>query len=366
MKIKFVSVFLDHSGYAQASRNVLLALLSAGIEVQTKIVSFQSGNESTGAGAEEAKNREQKNIDYDIVLIMLTPEQAVLYKENDKYNIEILFWEVLGLDNRWVEHLKKFDEIWTPSKIFADTFLHNGVNKPIKVIKQPIEIKETTKKIKIKEWDKFLFYSIFQWTERKNPKALLKAYWEAFENNNDVALLLKTYRGDFSISERQIIKNDIKNWKIEQPQKHYPKVFLVLDELSKEEINKLHNRGDIFVSAHRGEGWGYPQMEAMAVGNPIISTNFGGIHEILSDKNSWLVDYEFNNVFGMNHIPWYNNNQLWAEISKEGLKKAMLEAYNNKKLKKSKSKSAIIFVRKNLSMSKVGQEFKNLLTEIKL
>ncbi len=46
---------------------------------------------------------------------------------------------------------------------------------------------------------------------------------------------------------------------------------------------------DCFVSAHRGEGWGVPQMEAMLMGKPIISTSCGGIHEHLKDKEDALL-----------------------------------------------------------------------------
>lgn len=363
MNVKFTSCFLDHSGYAQAARSLLLAMTKVGINVSTQILTYQSDTKEFGEGGELAKKLEDKQIDYDIKLMMITPDQAALQIEAGKYNICAMFWEVLGLDRRWVHSMNQLDEIWTYGQIHSDTFKHNGVYKPIKIIKSPIEITDRReyKRLKIKGFDGFTFYSIFQWTERKNPKALLETYWQAFEGKKDVALLLKVYRANFSEHEREMIRNDINKWKQHLKLKHYPKVFLVLGVLSNKEIMRLHSTGDCFVSAHRGEGLGLPQMEAMSIGNPVISTNFGGIHELFTNDFSWLLDYKLIQVFNMIHIPFYNAQQLWADVDVKELKKSMLEAYSNRKLTIQKGKLAKDFIKDNLNMKIIGNNIlKNL------
>jgi len=376
MNIKFSSCFLDHSGYGQASRNMLRAMVSVGINVSTFMLAYnQTSMRQLDEGGALAKKLENRKIPYDIKLMMVTPDQAELQYEVGKYNICAMFWEVLGLDSRWVRSMNSMDEIWTTSQVFADTFKHNGVYKPIKVIKPFIEVHEY-KKLKVKRFiegqdpeigklKEFFFYSIFQWTERKNPKALLKAYWEAFEDNEDVALLLKVYKKDFTESEREVIRDDINGWKSELGMKNYAKVFLVLGELSTKNMMRLHSTGDCFVSAHRGEGLGLPQLEAMSVGNPIISTNFGGIHEMLTDKEAWLVDYDLTQVFNMIHIPWYNSRHLWASVDSEHLKESMLEAYSNRELAAKKGRSARAFVKRELNMEAVGKIILKELESIK-
>jgi len=368
MRIKFAGCFLDHSGYAQAARSLLLAMDKVGINITTFMLAYQQGSLNLGEGGQLAKKLQDKQLDYDIKLMMITPDQAALQREEGKYNICAMFWEVLGLDKRWVESMNKLDEIWTTSQTFADTFKHNGVYKPIKVIKPIIETsnKIQYKKLKIEGFDGFLFYSIFQWTERKNPRALLETYWQTFTGKKDVALLLKVYEADFSEFCKDKIRNDIKTWKKELGLKHYPKVFLVLDEVSTTDIMRIHSTGDCLVSAHRGEGLGMPQIEAMSIGNPIISTNFGGVHELLDNKNSWLIDYDLTQVFNMGHIVWYNAQQLWAEIKTHQLGNSMLEAYSNQKLTKQKGRLAKEFIKNNLSMQNVGNEILIKLKEIKL
>jgi len=368
MNVKFVSCFLDHSGYAQASRRLLLAMHKAGINITTQILIYQSDTKEYGEGGELAKKLEKKKIDYDIKIMMTTPDQAALQYETGKYNICAMFWEVLGLDKRWVEAMNKMDEIWTPSQVHADTFRHNGVYKPIRVIKIPIETttRRKYKRLKIKKFDGFTFYSVFQWTERKNPKALLEAYWQAFEGKKDVCLLLKTYKANFNESERERIRIDINEWKQNLKLKHYPKVFLVLGVLSNKEMMRIHSTGDCFVSAHRGEGLGLPQVEAMSIGNPVISTNFGGVHEFFDNNNSWLIDYKWCQVSNMVHIPWYNSQQLWADIDVKQLKKSMLEAYSDRKLLAQKGKLAKALIKDSLDTEVIGMDILKKLEAIKL
>jgi glycosyltransferase involved in cell wall biosynthesis len=40
---------------------------------------------------------------------------------------------------------------------------------------------------------------------------------------------------------------------------------------------RFYKAGDALVLPTRGEGWGRPQVEAMAMGLPVISTNWSGI-----------------------------------------------------------------------------------------
>lgn len=359
MNVKFTSCFSDRSGYAQAARDLLRALVEVGVNVTTEVVSFQR---SSDPGISElALKLQNKKIPYDIKIIMLTPEMAMLQLEKGKYNIEILFWEVLGVDPKWVNYMNFMDEVWTPSQTFADTFKKHGVTSPLFVLKQPSEIKKSKP---YQGFDEFLFYSVFQWTERKNPKGLLQTYWRAFQDKNDVALLLKTYRSDFSESEKEAIRADIRSWKREMPQVRFPKVYLALNELNTQEMERLHATGDCFVSAHRGEGWGYPQMEAMAVGKPVISTNFGGIHEHLDNNTAWLIDYSLTKVQGMNHIPWYNETQLWANPNYAQLAESMLNAYGDREGAQRKGKRAQDLIKKDFTYKKVGEVMKRRLERI--
>jgi glycosyltransferase involved in cell wall biosynthesis len=55
------------------------------------------------------------------------------------------------------------------------------------------------------------------------------------------------------------------------------------------ELLRLYLAADCYVSAHWGEGWGLPLAEAMAVGLPVVATNFSGNTQFMTKENSFLV-----------------------------------------------------------------------------
>lgn len=353
--IKYEAPFLDGSGYGQASRNAIQALNEVGVKFTTKIRKYSDEKKSMGKGGELALKYENCSKNYDVKIIQLTPNFYPNCVEAGKYLIGFLFWEVVGVDPMWVWGCNLMDEIWTSSYEHARVLKTFGVISPIRVVPVPMEFWDLPKD----KHDDFRFYSIFQWSERKNPKALIQNYWKAFEGVDDVVLRLKTYGANYTEREKGAIKDQINDFKKEQEQGHYPKIDLFLEEMSNDEIMNFHNQGDVFVSAHRGEGWGMPQMEAMSLGKPIISTNWGGIHHWLSNKDSWLIPFEYVNVFNMGHIGWYSTDHLWANIKSEELRKAMFEAYYNRELTRDKGRLARKLVRNTFSFKTVGNLMKD-------
>lgn len=364
MIIQFIAPFLDHSGYGEASRNTLMAMHKAGIKITTKIVSFTADKLDVGYAGNLAKKLEKKYKNYIINLIELTPDHFPVFLEKGEYNIGYFFWEVEGLDPKWIEWCNLMDEIWLPSFMFAKMFKDAGVIKPIKVVPCCLDIrllKCKSFKLPVSKKPKTVFYSIFQWTERKNPRALLETYWKTFAGIEDVALIIKTYRSNFSLEERQFIKKDIKEWKSHMKQEHFPKVWLVLEDMNLEETMRLHATGDVFVSTHRGEGWGYPQMLAMAMGNLVISTNYGGIHEYLSPREAVLPGYKFSHVQGMEHILWYNSNQQWADINLQSFSESLMMAYKSQDKVNRIAKAGQRFVLQRFNNQIVGREILKIL-----
>jgi glycosyltransferase involved in cell wall biosynthesis len=193
-------------------------------------------------------------------------------------------------------------------------------------------------------------------TERKHPLALIKAYWYAFQNKENVALVLKTYRSDYSDGEKNAIRTTIKRLKQVTPMVNYPPIYLIPNMLTNDEIYGLHTRGDCYVSLDRGEGFGLSPFTAGAYGKPIIVTGFGGSTEYAKEDNSYLVNYTLTPVFGMPWSPWYRGDQLWAEPDIIHGANLMKHVFENQDEATARGKKLQNYIKENFVWEAIGKK----------
>jgi len=241
-----------------------------------------------------------------------------------------------------------------------DLFKESGVTIPIGVVPHGINMDEFNNvnpfQVAGVKDDTYMFYGIFQWTERKNPLALIKAYWYEFKEEDNVALVLKTYRGNYEESEKDAIRSTIKRLKLVTPMDYHPPIHLIPNMLSESEILGLHARGDCYVSLDRGEGFGLSPFTAGACGNPIIVTNYGGSTEYAKEDNSYLVNYTLTPVYGMPWSPWYRGDQLWAETDVLHGAKLMRQVYENQTESKARGQKLKQSISENFTWEVIGKK----------
>lgn len=316
--IKYIAPIFNNSGYAKASRGNILALHERGIPLTLNPVSFEEIQPDLGEDGVILNSLVNRDIDYNVVMIHLTPEHWNKLKEPGKVNIGYTIWETSRLHFNWPIWINNdVEKVLVGGHWNKKVFKDSGVEIPIGVVPHGINISDfdgvEPYSIAGVSDNTYVFYDIFQWTERKHPLALIKAYWHEFNEEDNVALVLKTYRGDYSEDEKEAIRVTIKRMKSVTPMDYYPPIYLIPNMLSEDEILGLHARGDCFVSFNRGEGFGLSPFAAGACGNPIIITGYGGVCEYAQEHNSYLIDYTMTPVFGMPWSPWYRGDQLWAE-----------------------------------------------------
>ena len=127
------------------------------------------------------------------------------------------------------------------------------------------------------------FLSVFDFTERKAWRMLLDAWADAFGPLDDVSLVLKCGNLVMGVTDaRERIAAHL-------GERRTAPIVLIEDYLSTTAIARLYHACDAFVLPSRGEGWGRPFMEAMAVGLPTIGPDWGGSREFMSEDNAYLV-----------------------------------------------------------------------------
>ena len=195
----------------------------------------------------------------------------------------------------WVRACNRMDEIWVPSTFNARTFAESGVREAkIRVMPLGVDTQRFhpgVPPLPIPGARGFVFLANFAWQQRKGWPILVEAFLREFQPDEDVTLVLKTmpvFHG------RDTVQRQLHRW-IRQlgfiPGQTAP---IVLDQrvLPSDTMPRLYAACDAFVLPTRGEGWGFPFLEAMACGKPVIATRWSGPLDFLHEGNAYLIDIE--------------------------------------------------------------------------
>lgn len=367
--IKYIGPLFDNSGYAKACRNDIFALLSQGVPVTLQPISFEDSKPKLGKDGDLLNSLVNKEIDYNVVMVRTTPEFWGKYKESGKVMVNHTIWETTKLHPDWIPYINNnADKVLVATEWNVQVFKDSGVTIPIGCVPHCID---KTDDVDIAPYnvsnvddDAYVFGFVSQWTERKDPLSLLKAYWYAFQNNEKVALVMKTYRSNYSEEEKSVIRSTIQRLKSMVVFDSFPKLYYISDMLTEDEMRGLFKRIDCYVSLDRGEGWGLSPFQAGAYGKPVIVTGFGGVTEYLKPDNSYLINHTLTPTHGMPWSRWYKSEQLWAQADVYHGAKLMQEVYYNQKEAKEKGLKLQAYIQDNFSYEVVGAKMLKEIEEI--
>jgi len=336
--IKYVAPIMEPTGYGEAARDYAKSMLIAGVDLTIDPINVgQASYVNHGPTQELIAPLVRRQISYSAVISHCSPEQWHETVEPGKLNIGMFAWETDKLPTLWANEIANMrpKEVWLPSQFNVDVCVQSGVTNPLYIMPHIVDLSSASrvhKKLDFKDVppETFMFYSIFQWTQRKNPEGLLAAYFSEFTQADDVTLILKTYDFGFERKHKESLTSKVVDIRRSMGSLNLPHMLLVMDLLSHNQVIQLHNRGDCYVAPHRGEGWGYPIATAMGMGKPVISTGWSGNLEYMNEDNSYLLNYQLTPVTSMLWSPWYNAKQMWAEPDIAHLKKCMRHCYETR------------------------------------
>ncbi|KZV57830.1 hypothetical protein F511_21640 [Dorcoceras hygrometricum] len=215
------------------------------------------------------------------------------------------------------EHVRRcngMDFVWVPTEFHVNAFIESGVD-PVKVRKivqpvdyeffnpssvEPLDLGSVATQVlgsdKSNSRRAFVFLSVFKWEYRKGWDVLLASYLKEFSGRDCVSLYLLTNpyhtEGDFAYKIIEFVDSDLV-----QPVDGWAPVYVIDGHIPHLDIPKLYKAADAFVLPSRGEGWGRPIVEAMTMSLPVITTNWSGPTEYLTDENSYPLA-----LAGMNEV----------------------------------------------------------------
>ena len=105
-------------------------------------------------------------------------------------------------------------------------------------------------------------------------------------------------------------------------EKHLENQIFILGERPNKEIHKFYQISDVFINPTFTEGFPRVLIEAMASGLPIVTTNAGGIKDILAKKQKeFMVDKNDREAFAKKLEELIKNENIQKELSKENLER---------------------------------------------
>jgi glycosyltransferase involved in cell wall biosynthesis len=233
--------------------------------------------------------------------------------------------------------LNQLDGVIVPCIWNAEVFRNSGVHVPIHVAAHLSQFDDATlisdsDRLGLQQrlgeprlWqDRFCFYNIGFWSNRKAPYLVLEAYLQAFTVADPVCLIIKTCAKDITLwhrhwrnlFRRRHPSPSLSSTRLANKFPAPPPFVIICDEsLSDGELQALHELGDCFVSLTRTEGWGLGAFEAARLGKPVVMTGYGGQLEYLAPELCWLVDYEMVQVIEPTWGANYREDDQWAEPS---------------------------------------------------
>lgn len=366
------SPVFDISGYADESRNFIFGLNSRGLNLKLNPINWSSKNTELTKNEQTLLNTlVDKSADYSKFIFNLSHIFPPSFDHNSSFiNIGRTMFETDSLPMKWIKDCNLMDEIWVPSDFNIKTFGNAGVSKD-KLVKIPeaidtdkfnLDVKPIPDLSKIKG---FKFLSVFDWSLRKGWDVLLEAFLNVFRDNKHVYLIIKTWatNGKSHYEVQTEIQKYLNN---KFSLKDMPSNIILYSKFIKDaDYPRLYKSVDAYVAPTRGEGWGRPMMEAMAMALPTIATRWSGQLEFMNDENAFLIDYELKEVSkaASRETDWYEGHK-WAEPSVNHLSKLMLDVYENNSEAKQKGKKARQHIINNFNREVVAKKIEDRLSLI--
>ncbi|WP_416268749.1 rhamnan synthesis F family protein [Burkholderia cepacia] len=254
---------------------------------------------------------------------VLTDEQLEII-QSAKHRIGYWVWETDRIPPAWQKELYSVDRIWAPSQYCADIFSAE-VKVPVDVIHHPVRVPtriassrdSILRRFGIDPANRVILY-IFDaasYLIRKNPEGLIRAFAASGLAKRGWNLVLKTKhlydRPDAGNALYALATNT-------------PGVKLLEVSLHADEVTSLMNAADIYASPHCSEGFGLTVAEAMALGKPVVVTDFGGTRDFVNSDCGYPVQA----------TPWvleedhghYLAGHGWGKVDENALAAALVKA----------------------------------------
>jgi len=218
--------------------------------------------------------------------------------------------------------------------------LFEGANTDIYKVLDKVDTKQSFLKNINDIPESFAYLFVGHWMQgdigedRKNVSLLVKAFYEIFKNKAKApALILKTSMVGSSYVDREEIAKRVKMIRKTVKANNLPNVYLLHGEFTDEEMNELYNHPKVktMINLTKGEGFGRPLLEFSLVKKPIITTNWSGHTDFLSNEFTTLLPGQLTPVHPSAQNTMILKDTLWFSVDQGQIGHYMKDVFENYK-----------------------------------
>ena len=239
----------------------------------------------------------------------------------EMYRIGLWHWESDEAPASWAKMTRWFHEVWFSSTFSAEAMAkalrRAGLSSELgKLRVHPLPVPSPGPRPARNAEQPVRALAMFDPRsdfDRKNPQGAIDAWLTAFPTAGPGRLIIKSLAQAAHHPRFLALKAQVD---------HRPDIELRAETLTRYDTQALIASCDILISLHRGEGFGLPLAEAMALGLTVIATGWSGNMQFMNEQNSWPVPFR---LVAAN--TQYNGPQArWAEPDIEAAARCLRKA----------------------------------------
>ncbi len=298
--LNVIGYFGSSSGLGQSARSLADAAESAGVPITRLEVSGAPAR--AGEGASYDANLYHVNADGAAAIV----EELGPGLHRGRANVAYWYWETESFPERWKDRFDYFDEIWVASEFCRRAI---AAVSPIPVLLVPpaigpVEGRADPKSSAGIDSSDFLFLTVLDALsvpERKNPLGTVRAFARAFPAPTRAHLLVQVSNSESAPGLLDAIREASRGTRVSVRAATVPRA----------DLENLLVACDGYICLHRSEGFGFPIAEAMALGKPVVATNYSGNTDYLDEATGFPVRWRYGEL--PRGIRDYDRGTRWAE-----------------------------------------------------